>query len=187
MENGLGISVLLVALGGAALAGDAPGAAPEPAAAKPVARDVTRATAPIHPASGSTTRGTAIFIREGESVTLQISLEGAPPGDHAVHLHETGDCSAPDATSAGAHWNPGGHNHGRWGTAPFHLGDIGNITVDQDGRGSLLLTTEAWSVGSGAENDVLGRAVIVHAAADDFTTQPTGAAGGRIGCGVIKE
>lgn len=186
MRNGLAVPALLITLGCAAVGGGARGQATDQVA-KPVAPTVPRATASIQPASGSTTRGSAIFIPEGERITLQVSLEGAPPGVHAVHLHETGDCSAPDATSAGGHWNPGGHNHGKWGTTPFHLGDIGNITVGQDGKGSLLLTTDAWSVGGGAANDVLGRSVIVHAAADDFTTQPTGAAGGRIGCGVIKE
>ena len=70
--------------------------------------------------------------------------------------------------------------------APHHLGDIGNLEVGEDGEGSLTLSTDKWTMGSGADNDILGKAVIVHAGADDFTTQPTGAAGGRIGCGVIK-
>lgn len=151
------------------------------------ARDVRRATAWLNPTKDSEAHGSAIFIREGDKVTLQVSLENTPPGVHAVHLHEKGDCSAEDASSAGGHWNPTGVEHGKWGTDPFHLGDVGNVTVGDDGKGSLTLTTELWSMGSGEDNDVLGHAVIVHAGADDFQTQPTGAAGGRIACGVVKE
>jgi len=150
------------------------------------ASDVKRATAYINPKSGSETFGSAIFINEGESITLQVSIESAPPGVHACHIHQVGDCSAEDGSSAGGHWNPGGHEHGKWGTEPYHLGDIGNIVVGEDGKGSISLTTDRWSMGGGAENDVMGKAIVVHADPDDFTSQPTGNAGGRIGCGVIN-
>jgi superoxide dismutase, Cu-Zn family len=120
-------------------------------------------------------------------MTLQVSLQNTHSGVHAVHLHETGDCSAHDATSAGGQWNPTGVKHGAWGNSPFHLGDIGNLTVGEDGTGSLNLTSDRWSMGTGADNDLLGKAVIVHAKSDDFTTQPSGAAGDRIACGVIRE
>lgn len=154
---------------------------------KSAGREVRRATAWLNPTQDSTAHGSAIFIREGERYTLQVSLEDTPPGEHAVHIHENGDCSAEDGSSAGGHWNPTGVAHGRWGIEPFHLGDIGNVTVGKEGSGSLMLTTDLWAMGGGGDNDVLGRAVIVHAGADDFTTQPTGAAGGRIACGVIKD
>jgi len=130
--------------------------------------------------------GSAIFIKAGSQIDLQVTVQQAPAGTHAVHIHENGDCSAPDASSAGGHWNPTGEDHGEWDVAPHHLGDIGNLEVGEDGEGSLSLSTDKWSMGTGADNDILGKAVIVHAAADDFTSQPTGAAGGRIGCGVIK-
>jgi Cu-Zn family superoxide dismutase len=76
-------------------------------------------------------------------------------------------------------------DHGKWGADHFHLGDLGNIDVNEDGFGSLTLTTDLWSLGTGGDDDIVGLGIIVHASEDDFTTQPTGAAGGRIGCGVV--
>ena len=158
----------------------------EPAAGEPGGREVKKAIAWINPKSESELVGSAIFIKTGEQIDLQIKLEQAPPGEHAVHIHENGDCSSPDGKSAGGHWNPTGDDHGKWGASPFHLGDIGNVTVGEDGTGSLSMTSDRWVMGSGAENDILEKAVIVHADVDDFTSQPTGNAGGRIGCGVIR-
>jgi Cu-Zn family superoxide dismutase len=146
-----------------------------------------RATASIDPRSGGELTGSASFIDGAGQVSLQIDLDNAPPGRHGVHIHEFGDCSAEDGTSAGGHWNPTGHDHGKWGEEPFHLGDIGNILVGEDGTGSLMISTDLWSIGTGQDNDVVGKAVIVHAGEDDLKSQPTGAAGGRIGCGVITE
>jgi len=149
-------------------------------------REVKKSLAWINATEGNEFQGSAIFIKSGEQIDLQIQIDPGPPGVHAVHIHENGDCSAADGTSAGGHWNPGGHDHGKWGTEPFHLGDIGNVTIGEDGTGSLALTTDRWTMGSGAENDILEKAVIVHAVEDDFESQPTGNAGGRIGCGVIR-
>ncbi len=145
-----------------------------------------KATAYIVPRSDSEVGGAAIFIKEGAQVTLQVTVESASPGEHAVHIHETGDCSAPDASSAGGHWNPAGEDHGAWGTPPHHLGDLGNITVGEDGTGSLNMSTDRWAIGGGGDNDIIGKAVVVHAVADDLTSQPSGAAGARVGCGVIN-
>lgn len=155
--------------------------APQAEAPRPVV-----AVAELEAKSESTVAGTATFSAEGGQVSLTIELRGTEPGTHAVHLHETGDCSAPDAMSAGGHWNPTGDDHGMWDQAPFHLGDIGNVEVGADGYGSFTLTTDRWTVGDGGPVDVVGRSVIVHVDADDFTTQPTGAAGGRIACGLVK-
>lgn len=145
-----------------------------------------QATATILPKSGSTTTGTAIFTTSGNMVTLKVEVSGAPPGEHAVHIHEHPDCSSDDAESAGGHWNPTMKDHGKWGVDPFHLGDIGNMMVDADGTGTIELTTDLWTVGTGEMNDVVGHALMVHANPDDFVTQPTGNAGARIGCGVIE-
>ena len=117
---------------------------------------------------------------------LTLEIAGATPGEHAFHLHEIGDCSADDGTSAGGHWNPTHADHGKWGEEAFHLGDVGNLIVDEEGNASLTVGTNLWTIGTGEDSDVVGRAVIVHAGVDDFQTQPTGAAGGRIGCGVIE-
>ena len=137
--------------------------------------------------SGSSLSGKATFVPEGGQIAFNLFVEGVEPGTHAVHIHEKGDCSADDGTSAGGHWNPTAVDHGKWGEGAHHLGDLGNMEVGENGQGTLSLTTDKWSIGSGAENDIVGKSVIVHAVADDFTTQPTGAAGGRIGCGVIQK
>ncbi len=146
-----------------------------------------QAVATIEPKNESGVTGTASFTVTGDQVILTLSIENATPGEHAFHLHEVGDCSAPDGTSAGGHWNPTEHDHGQWGGEAFHLGDVGNLDVGEDGTATLTVETDLWSVGTGDDNDVVGRAVIVHEGVDDFTTQPTGAAGGRIGCGVIQQ
>ena len=144
-----------------------------------------QANAMISSSNDSGVTGMAVFTQNGDQITLMIEIQGASPGLHAVHIHAYGDCSAPDGTSAGGHWNPTGVAHGKWGEGEFHLGDIGNITVGEDGTGRITLTTDLWEIGTGSDVDVVGRGIIVHAGADDFTSQPSGAAGARIGCGVI--
>ncbi len=167
----------------------APPAEDEEAAAAPpeAAPPASAARAVIEPKSGSQVSGVATFqVNADGTVSLELHLHGLPPGVHAVHIHEFGDCSAEDAASAGGHWNPTGAPHGRWGAEAFHLGDIGNVEADAEGHASLTLTTDLWSIGTGEANDIADRALVVHEKADDFTSQPTGAAGGRIGCGVIE-
>lgn len=146
-----------------------------------------QANATIDPTSGNEVTGTAVFTQSGDTITLTIEIQNAEPGLHAVHIHENGDCSAPDGTSAGGHWNPTNTAHGKWGEGEFHLGDIGNIVVGEDGSGTIELTTDLWEIGTGSILDVVGKGIIVHAGADDFTSQPSGAAGARIGCGAIVE
>jgi len=155
--------------------------APE-AAAKPGAGE---ALAELAPKSGSEVTGQAAFFTEGDKVTLSLSIQNLPPGVHAVHIHEHGDCSAEDGSSAGGHWNPMGHDHGKWNQTPFHMGDLGNVTADEYGNGALSITTSLWTIGTGQADDIVGKSIIVHASADDYVTQPTGNAGGRIACGVI--
>lgn len=146
------------------------------------------AVAEIRPtaASGSNVTGEAMFLQDGDDIMLIVDIRNASPGLHGVHIHETGDCSAADGTSAGGHWNPTGEDHGRWGGDSFHLGDLGNIPVGMDGAGYLERTTDLWDMGTGSDLDVVGKAIVVHAGEDDFVSQPSGAAGGRIGCGVIE-
>lgn len=152
-------------------------------------RDTTEqiATATISGASGSNVTGTATFTQRDEGeVHLMLRVENVPAGEHAVHLHEKGDCSAADATSAGAHWNPTNEEHGRRGEGSFHSGDIENMTVGDDGIGTVDMNVEGWSIGGGDGSDILNKAIIIHADPDDFTSQPSGAAGARIACGVIQ-
>ena len=144
-----------------------------------------QAHAIINSSNDSGVTGMAVFTQNGDYITLTVEIQDATPGLHAVHIHANGDCSAPDGTSAGGHWNPTDVAHGKWGEGEFHLGDIGNSTVGEDGTGSITLTTDLWEIGTGSDIDVVGKGIIVHAGADDFTSQPSGAAGARIGCGVI--
>lgn len=144
------------------------------------------ARAEIQSASGSTITGEAVFEEAGNGVKMTLTVQGATPGTHAVHLHESGDCSAPDATSAGPHWNPMDEAHGnRSEGGEFHAGDIANLEVGDDGTGTLEITAEDWTIGTSEASDVIGKAVIIHAAADDFVSQPAGNAGAREGCGVV--
>ena len=126
-----------------------------------------------------------MFTQNDDTITLTLVIEELPPGVYAVHIRENGDCSSPDGKSAGGHWNPTHTAHGKWGEGEFHLGDIGNITVGEDGVGAIELTTDLWEMDTGSDRDVIGKSIIVHAGADDFTSQPSGNAGARIGCGVI--
>ena len=143
------------------------------------------AKAAIEARSGSTLSGTATFTeRAGGGVHLVVDVSGAPAGVHAVHLHEKGDCSAPDASSAGGHFNPTGLPHAGPTAEKHHAGDFGNVTVGDDGKGHLELDSSMLTLGAG-EMSLKGHAIIVHAKADDLVTQPTGNAGGRIGCGVF--
>lgn len=145
-----------------------------------------RATAVLESRSGSTVSGVASFAETGMQVALTLTVSGASPGQHAVHLHATGDCSALDATSAMGHWNPDMMDHGLPTATPHHLGDCGNFTVGADGTGKLTITDD-WSIGTGDPNDIIGHAIIVHASPDDGVTQnPPGNAGARQACGVIK-
>ncbi|MBL9037037.1 MAG: superoxide dismutase family protein [Archangium sp.] len=141
----------------------------------------------LSPKSGSTTSGEAEFTRVGNEVRLVLTVRGATPGLHAVHLHEKPDCSADDASSAGDHWNPAASQHGELGHPPYHLGDIGNLQVTPEGTGTLSLSTSLWTIGDGARTDVLDRSLVVHASSDDLTSAPAGNSGGRIACGVIAK
>lgn len=140
----------------------------------------------LQPKSGSTAAGAANFTEANGKVTFSAAITGLKPGVHAIHIHEKSDCSSADASSAGGHWNPTFKAHGKWGTGEYHRGDIGNFTVNEDGRGSITMTTDQWCIGCGDETkDILGKSIIVHEKADDFTTQPTGNAGGRMACSAI--
>lgn len=141
----------------------------------------------VNSKSGTDTQGTAKFTQTGKNVTLDLNVYKLTPGLHAVHLHEKADCSAADGTSTGGHWNPSHNDHGKWGAEHFHMGDIGNITADKDGTARLVFKTDKWCIGCTDESkNILGKGLIIHAGVDDFHTQPTGNAGGRVGCVEIK-
>lgn len=143
----------------------------------------------IKPVSGSNVSGTVTFTEENGEVTMTADVSGLTEGMHAIHLHENADCSAEDGSSAGGHWNPTFEDHGEWGDANgYHRGDIGNFDVNAEGNGSITFTTDQWCIGCEDEKEnIIGQAVVIHDGVDDFTSQPSGAAGTRIGCGEITQ
>lgn len=137
-------------------------------------------------ASGSLVSGRLSVVPMNDGVHLTGEVGGLSPGStHAIHIHEKGDCSAADASSAGGHFNPAGAPHGKVGSGAHHGGDMDNIVANAEGVAKVDVHASGVTLGGGAANDVAGRAVIVHAAADDYRTQPTGNAGGRVACGLI--
>lgn len=140
----------------------------------------------FEPKSSSTVSGSASFVQKNGIVTFKAKLSGLTPGVHAIHIHEKSDCSAADGSSAGGHWNPTFKKHGKWAVEEYHKGDIGNFTADQNGNGTITLTTDEWCIDCGDQTkDVLGKGLIVHEGSDDFVTQPTGNSGGRVACSAI--
>lgn len=152
----------------------------------PVEKQIYAVTT-IGPASGSSVSGELRFHQDGETVRITGMVQGLAPGEHGLHIHTVGDCSAPDASSAGGHFNPEDDSHGSPDEpiGRHHLGDLGNITADASGVAKVNKEDAEMSLETG-ENSILGRAVVVHADADDLVSQPSGAAGARIGCGVIE-
>jgi Cu-Zn family superoxide dismutase len=147
--------------------------------------EVAEAVAELSPTQGSNVKGTVTFKKDGNGIMVTADIEGLKPGTHGFHIHEKGDCSAPDGSSAGPHFNPANKHHGAPGDTARHVGDLGNLEADRDGKAHLeMLDTLLTFEGA---NSIIGRAVIVHEKADDFKTQPTGNAGGRLACGVIEE
>jgi Cu-Zn family superoxide dismutase len=168
---GLGIAAAVFAL----VAGSASAREEAPAVAK----------AMLEPRSGSTVTGQATFTEGPDGVRIVVQVEKAPPGLHGLHIHEKGDCSDPEAKSAGGHFNPTGMEHAGPMAEKHHAGDLGNIEVKADGTGTLEITSKMLTVKAGP-NSVVGRSVIFHEKEDDLKTQPTGNAGGRLACGVIR-
>lgn len=137
--------------------------------------------------SGSSVTGSAVFTQEDNIVTMIAVVGGLSEGTHAIHIHEKADCSSDDGKSTGGHWNPTNEPHGKWGSPEgFHKGDIGNLNANANGKATITMTTDKWCIGCGdANKDILGKAIIIHEGTDDFKTQPTGDAGGRVSCGGI--
>ena len=143
------------------------------------------ATARLQSASGSKVQGQINFTQAGPNrVRVTGEVTGHSAGQKGFHIHEKGDCSAPDAMSAGGHFNPHSAKHGAT-PAVGHAGDLGNLTFSDAGRATIDVTFEGLTLERGAPNGIIGRAVVVHMSPDDLKTDPTGNAGGRAACGVI--
>ena len=142
------------------------------------------ASAKMMPTQGSNTRGELTFTQDAKGIHVTGSFTGLAFGEHGFHIHEKGDCSAPDASSAGGHFNPSTHPHAARDAAMRHVGDLGNLKADPYGLARVDFVDTQISL-SGPDS-IIGKAVIIHEKADDFTTQPTGNAGARQACGVIE-
>ena len=139
--------------------------------------------------SDSNVSGNVVFKEVEGEVSMTAIISGLTAGQHAIHIHNSSDCSSADGKSAGGHWNPTAQPHGKWGAETgYHKGDIGNFTADENGNGTISFTTKEWCIGCGDDTkDILGTSVIVHAGVDDLTSQPSGAAGNRVSCaGIIQ-
>ena len=151
--------------------------------------EVKKITFDMEPKSGSTVKGTVEFSQMGDQVMMMAYLSGLTPGEHAIHLHETADCSSDDGKSTGGHWNPTHEPHGQWGSEKgYHKGDIGNFTADADGNATIHFMTDQWCMDcDDPSKNIIGKAVIVHQGIDDLVSQPSGAAGARVSCtGIIQ-
>ena len=158
---------------------------PAPPPAEPAAPEPRMLQAKIEAKSGSKLTGSASFIEVDGGVKVTLSVEGVTPaGDRGAHVHEKGDCSSPDGKSAGGHFNPASNEHALPTKEKRHLGDLGNLTIGKDGKGSLEITVPGANLKAGDPNSFAGKAIIIHAKKDDGG-QPVGNAGDRIGCGVI--
>ena len=136
--------------------------------------------------SGSQVAGTLEMMTMGNGVHVMGTLTGlAPNQSFGFHVHEKGDCSAADASSAGGHFNPTAQPHGSTETAAHHAGDMDNIKSDDEGTARVSFHIENVGLANGSATDINGRALVVHAKPDDYTTQPSGNSGDRIACGVI--
>ena len=157
---------------------------PAPADAPPPAAG---ATAQLTPTSGHTASGTLALAAEGDSVRLTGTLQGLPPNsEFGFHIHEKGDCSAPDASSAGGHFNPTNAQHGNPQGTAHHAGDMLNAKSDASGAAQVDVVATGVSLENGQPNGVRGKAIVVHEKADDYASQPAGNSGARIACGVIN-
>lgn len=144
------------------------------------------ATVNLAPASASLVSGKLTAMPMGDGVHFTGEIGGlAPNSTHAIHIHERGDCSAADASSAGGHFNPAAAPHGKAGAGAHHAGDMDNIVADAKGVARVNAHARGVTLGGGAANDVAGKAVIVHAAPDDYRSQPAGNAGARVACGLV--
>lgn len=146
--------------------------------------EVKKAKCVLNPTQGNKVKGTVTFTSEDHGVKVVAEIEGLTPGKHGFHIHEFGDCSSADGTSAGSHFNPTQKGHGGPTDDIRHAGDMGNIHADENGKGHLEYLDHSISLEG--EQSIIGKSMIIHANEDDFKTQPTGNAGARLACGVIE-
>ena len=162
--------------------------APPPAESAPAAIPAGHAAVSLKSVDTMKVSGDLTLSAEAGGVHINGTINGLTPGtQHGFHIHETGDCSAPDFKSAGGHFNPGNKEHGNPMSEMHHAGDMMNLAVTDSGSATIDVTVPGVTLGDGGADDVMNRAIVVHAGPDDYTSQPAGDSGGRIACGVIAK
>ena len=145
---------------------------------------ITEAKAEVHSSSGSKVKGVVTFTQVNGGVKIVADFEGLTPGKHGFHIHEKGDCSAADASSAGAHYNPTNQPHGGPDSEKRHVGDFGNVKADESGKAHYERIDTVISLNG--DHSIVEKSVVIHQDPDDYVTQPSGNSGARVGCGVIN-
>jgi superoxide dismutase, Cu-Zn family len=151
---------------------------------EPDSTAITKAVANLGPTKGYDVKGTVTFTKVDGGIKIVADVEDLTPGEHGFHVHEFGDCSSPDGSSAGGHFNPDGVKHGAPDDPVRHVGDMGNLTAGKDGKAHYEWVDSLMTF-DGPHN-IIGRSVIVHGGADDLKSQPSGNAGPRVACGMIE-
>jgi Cu-Zn family superoxide dismutase len=162
-------------------------AQPPPAASESMPGPASEAAVQLSPTEGNTASGMLAVTSDGAGVRIRGSLQGLKPdSEFGFHIHENGDCSAPDASSAGGHFNPANAQHGNPSGDAHHAGDMLNAKSNAEGVAEVDAMAEGVTLRTGQANDVVGKAVVLHEKPDDYATQPSGDSGARIACGVIN-
>jgi superoxide dismutase, Cu-Zn family len=146
------------------------------------------AQAQLKPTAGNATTGLLTVVQHAEHLSVSLHAQGVPAGLHGFHVHEHGDCSSADGSSAGGHFNPTKEEHGGPHAMHHHVGDFGNVMADANGNVDFTIDIplSQLTLDPAAPNALAGRSVILHAIADDLQTQPTGNSGARLACGVVS-
>ena len=150
----------------------------------PSSINVKEAVVVVHPVGTSQVKGKITFTQVPEGIKISGDVDGLKPGEHGFHVHEHGDCGGDGAAAAGAHFNPTNQKHGGPDSPERHVGDLGNLVADENGHAHYERVDKIISLEG--EHSIIGRSIVIHADRDDFTTQPTGASGTRIACGLIE-
>lgn len=162
--------------------------APPPVVSAPAEIPAGHAMVALQSAADMKVSGDLTLTAQAGGVNISGTISGLTPGtQHGFHIHETGDCSAPDFKSAGGHFNPGNKDHGNPNSIMHHAGDMMNLSVDDNGSATMDVTVPGVTLGDGGADDVMNRAIVIHAGPDDYTSQPAGDSGSRIACGVIAK